>query len=127
MSKVLTSRDYKRVLSEVTEYAYMYLVHINNDMVIAKKDGKDKTPDEQAHLDALVQTFNLINDIIHPAHLISYNLLKIKPSFIEFCQKMHALETKDKNPESCFCGSCQDFAQNLRDNAKESSRGKESN
>ena len=123
MSKRLSSRDYKRVLSEVTEYAYNYLVHIHKDIQEAKK-VESKTEQDLRNIDALVHTFDLINDIIHPAHDISRSIIKIHPSFICYIQEMHKAQVKEKNPEPCWCSSCKELAGNLSVATKEGSNGK---
>ncbi len=107
MSTRLSSRDYKRVLSEVTEYSYNYLIHIHKDIDKIKKK-EDKSEADLRELDALAHTFDLINDIVHPAHDISRSLIKIHPSFVDYIQDMHKSQVKDKNPEPCWCSSCKD-------------------
>lgn len=108
MSNRLTAKDYKRVLSEVIEYSYNYLVHIHKDIEKLKKIEK-KSESDLRDLDALVHTFDLVNDIIHPAHDISRTLIKIHPSFISYIQDMHKAQVKDKNPEPCWCSSCKEI------------------
>lgn len=110
MSNRLTSRDYKRVLCEITEYAYNYLVHIHKDIEKLKKI-ENKSEQDLADLDALVHTFDLINDVIHPAHDISRSILKIHPSFVSYIQEMHIAQVKKHNPEPCWCSSCKKVAQ----------------
>lgn len=112
MNKRLSAKDYKRILSEVTEYAYNYLIHIHKEIESAKKTT-DKTSQDLANLDALVHTFDLVNDIIHPAHTASKEFVKIHPSFIDYIHKMHEAQVKKHNPEPCWCSSCKESADSL--------------
>ena len=123
--KKLRSQDYKAVLSEVTEYAYNYLVHIHKEIQEAKKN-ENKTEQDLRNLDALVHTFDLVNDIIHPAHTISRSILKIHPSFIDYVQQMHTGQVKKHNPEPCWCSSCRELEEKLSEKTKESLSGTES-
>lgn len=124
VSKKLSSRDYKRVLTEITEYAYNYLIHIHKDIQNAKKI-ENKSEQDLGNLDALVHTFDLVNDIIHPAHNISRSILKIHPTFIDYIQEMHIKQVKEHNPEPCWCSSCKESVGNLSVKTKETSNGKE--
>ena len=126
MNKRLSTKDYKRVLSEVTEYAYNYLVHIHKDIQEAKK-VENKSEQDLRNLDALVHTFDLVNDLIHPAHNISRSLLKIHPSFIDYIQDMHEKQVKAHNPEPCWCSSCKNLEENLSVKTKEISSATEDN
>lgn len=100
-------KDYKKVLSEVIEYAYLYLVHIHKDIQDAKKIEK-MTDQDLRNLDALVHTFDLVNDLIHPAHNISKHLVKMPESFIDYIKEMHTKQVKEKNPKQCWCSSCKE-------------------
>lgn len=124
MNKRISTKDYKRILSEVTEYAYNYLVHIHKDIAAAKK-AENKTEQDLRNLDALVHTFDLVNDLIHPAHDISRDLIKIHPSFVDYIQEMHEKQVKAHNPEPCWCSSCKEKEAKLSVETKESSHAQE--
>ena len=105
-----TPADYKRILTEVTEYAYNYMVHIHKEIQEVRKI-EDKDDQVLRNLDALVHTFDLVNDLIHPAHDVSRKLLEVHPSFIDYVKKMHVEQVRKHNPEPCWCSSCREEAQ----------------
>lgn len=107
MSNRLTAKDYKRVLMDVISNGYHHIQAINNEIQQMKiEDPKSATQSEQDKLRALTLTMTLVNDLIHPAHKISKEMLKGKDELIDYCMRMQKIAFQNKLIDECYCSVC---------------------
>jgi hypothetical protein len=109
MSNRLTAKDYKRVLIDVVSNGYHHIQAINNEIQSMKiEDPKNATQEQQDKLRALTLTMTLVNDLIHPAHILSKSVLKGKDELIDYCVRMQKIAFENKLVDECFCSSCKE-------------------
>lgn len=107
MSKKYTSKDYKRVLTEVLTNGFYHIQAINNEIQAMKiTDPATASQDDQNKLRALTMTLTLVNDLIHPAHPISYACTKVNPELIDYCVNIQKKALEHKLVDKCFCSIC---------------------
>jgi hypothetical protein len=104
----VSAREIKSVFLEVLLNGYHHIAAINKELHELKiEDPNNATPEQQQKLRALTLTLTLINDLIHPAHKISKNMLKESQlPLVDYCMNMQKVALETKLVDECFCSSC---------------------
>lgn len=102
------AKEARQYLRELMLNGYSHLRALNNEMQSLKiKDPATATEDQQRQLQAMMHTFVLINDLIHPCHEISKKLLnKCDTRFIDFCMTAQVEAFRAKMVDECPCLAC---------------------
>ncbi len=105
---IVSAKEARHLLRELMLNSYSHLKALNNEMQSLKiKDPAAASEEQQRTLQALMHTFVLINDLIHPAHEASKKLLYLcDTKFIDFCINAQKVAFETKMVETCPCSSC---------------------
>jgi len=107
MSKKYTARETKEILSDVLAGAFEHM-----DAVVAelKKLGTSEEiqadPNKTARAKVLTLTLVCINDIVHPAHNIAYQLFNDRDEILDICKRNHKVSVDKKLVPTCYCATC---------------------
>lgn len=106
MSKKYNAAQTKAILSDVLCGAFEHMYSIQKELTKMAEE-KSEDPNIQAQARTLTLTMTLINDIIHPAHKICYQIFKGAEPFIDLCVKNHTLAREQKIVPECHCHLCE--------------------
>lgn len=111
MHKKNSSTHLKMILSDVLKIAFDHMRALGlqlKDLKIDEGDIKSKTAEEIRAAETMSHMLTIINDIIHPAHEICYEMFdKNMTEFIDFCKSNQAKAIEKKLiSEKCSCYSC---------------------
>lgn len=106
MSKKYTAKQTQETLRMVICGAFEHMDAIKTEL---KKIGKlDETSDPNlvSRAKVLHLTLTCINDIIHPAHKMCYQLFEGADEYIKVLESNHVLAHEKKLLPPCYCASC---------------------
>lgn len=107
MSKKYTQRETKEILADVLAGAFE---HMDAIVVELKKLGTEEEvaqdPVKNQRAKILTLTLISINDIVHPAHDIAYQIFNDRDEILDVYKKNHAIAQDRKIVPVCFCCSC---------------------
>jgi hypothetical protein len=116
-SNTIGAKESRQLLRELMLNGYSHLKALNNEMQALKITDPATAPEEdQRKLQALMHTFVLINDLIHPAHEAAKRLLhKCDTRFIDYCMNAQRVAFESKMVETCPCSTCKTQAKEARE------------
>lgn len=110
MVKKIKSAQVKSSFTELLLNSYHHLQCIDKEIKsLDIKDLESATEDQKNKLHALTMTFVLINDLVHPAHKLSKDLLpKEYEKLIDSYMRRQKVSLEQKLVDECFCLSCKE-------------------
>ena len=106
MSKKYTKKQMQSMISNVLCGAFEHMDAISKEL--KRLDIKDENgdPAKVARAKVLTLTLTVINDIIHPAHKLSYALFKGAEGFLDMCVENQKIAIRTKMVPVCKCEAC---------------------
>ncbi len=107
-SKKYKAKDIKRTLEEVILNGLSHIRCLNNELTkLGIQDPAQASEDDRARLAALTYTVVLLNDLLHPAHKVAYEILnKCEKPMLDYCVNLQKESVKNKMVDKCMCTSC---------------------
>lgn len=105
-----TSAEIKRTLEEVLLNGMSQIRCLNNELSkIGVKDPKDATEEQRSQLAALTYTVVLVNDLLHPAYKVAYEILnKCEHPMLDYCVGLQKQSEENKMVDACECTACKE-------------------
>jgi hypothetical protein len=109
MSKKYTAKEVNYILKSVLGNAYEYIETILQETRKINPDNVDinaLSPENKSHLRFLNMNLTLVNDIIHPAHKISYQYFNKYGSMIDWYVQNQQIAFNKKIVPACYAQCC---------------------
>ncbi len=105
-----TSAQIKRTLEEVLLNGLSQIRCLNNELSkLGVKDPKEATEDQRSQLAALTYTMVLVNDLLHPAYKVAYQILnKCEYPMLDYCVGLQKQSIENKMVDACDCTACKE-------------------
>ena len=121
MSKQYTKAELNQIIRDVLCGALEHMEAIKTELrKFDLKDEKTCDPVILSRAKVLTLTLTCINDIIHPAHKLCYQLFSNNSEYFDILVKNHKHAFEKKMLPPCFCETCKLYIQAEKDkNGKE--------
>lgn len=104
--------DIRRALEEVLLNGLSQIRCLNGELKkLGVEDPKDAPEDKRSQLAALTYTVVLVNDLLHPAYKVAYEVLnKCEHPMLDYCVGLQKQSMENKMVDACECTSCKEDA-----------------
>lgn len=105
-----TTKDIKRTLEEVLLNGLSQIRCLNSELSkLGVTNPKDAPEDKRSQLAALTYTIVLVNDLLHPAYKVGYQILnKCEHAMLDYCVGLQKQSEENKMVDECECTSCKE-------------------